>query len=98
MEVITTDVFTKWLDQLADAMAKQRIEARIRRLGQGAFGDVKHVGDGVFEIRIHCGPGYRVYYTQVGEQIVILLCGGKKSTQRFDIAKAQDMAKELNNA
>jgi putative addiction module killer protein len=98
MEVRTTDVFDKWLDNLADTVARTRIDIRIRRMQQGAFGDVKHVGEGVFEMRVHCGPGYRVYYTRVGEQIVMLLCGGKKSTQQSDISKAHKMAKELDNA
>ncbi|MCL2306322.1 MAG: type II toxin-antitoxin system RelE/ParE family toxin [Planctomycetaceae bacterium] len=92
------DTFDKWLKKLSTTVGKFMIDARIRRLEEGLFGDVKHVGDGVFEMRVHHGPGYRVYYTMVGDQIVILLCGGDKSTQRSDIVKAKNMVKELEDA
>jgi putative addiction module killer protein len=98
MEVRTTDFFDKWLKNLSDVVAQSLIDKRINRLEKGSFGDVKHVGGGVVEIRIHHGPGYRVYYTRIGDQIIVLLCGGKKSTQRSDIAKAQEMVRELDNA
>jgi putative addiction module killer protein len=98
VDIRTTDIFDKWLKNLADTVGKFKIDARIRRLEEGVFGDVKHVGGGVFEMRVHHGPGYRVYYTRVGNQIIVLLCGGDKSTQRADIAKAKTMAKELDNA
>ena len=98
MEIRTTNVFDKWLKNLSDTVGKFMIDARIRRLGEGGFGDVKSVGDGVFEMRVHHGPGYRVYYTRAGDQIIVLLCGGDKSTQRSDIAKAKSMVKELENA
>ena len=98
MEIRRTDIFDKWLKKLSDTVGKFMIDARIRRLEEGLFGDVKHVGDGVFEMRIHHGPGYRVYYTMVENQIIILLCGGDKSTQRSDIAKAKNMVKELEDA
>jgi len=94
MEIRTTDIFDKWLRNLADTVGKFRIDARIRLLEEGAFGDVKHVGGNVYEMRVHHGPGYRVYYTRVGNQIIVLLCGGDKSTQRSDIAEAKTMAKE----
>jgi len=98
MEIRRTNAFDKWLKNLSDTVGKFVIDARIRRLEEGVFGDTKHVGDGVFEMRIHHGPGYRVYYTKVGSQIMILLCGGDKSTQRSDIAKAKTMVKEITNA
>ena len=72
-----------------------KIAIRIKRLADGNFGDVAPVGDGVSELRIHYGPGYRVYFVQRGEVVVILLCGGDKSTQARDIAVARDMAREI---
>ena len=72
-----------------------KIAIRIKRLADGNFGDVAPVGDGVSELRIHYGPGYRVYFVQRGEVVVILLCGGDKSTQARDIAVAKDMAREI---
>jgi len=98
MEILRTDVFDKWLKNLPDTVGKFKIDSRIRRFEEGFFGDVKHVGNGVFEMRVHHGPGYRVYYTRVGDRIIILLCGGDKSTQRSDIAKAKTMAKEIDLA
>ena len=98
MEIRRTDIFDKCLKKLSDTVGKFMIDARIRRMEEGLFGDVKHVGNGVFEMRIHHGPGYRVYYTMVENQIIILLCGGDKSTQRSDIAKAKEMVKELEDA
>jgi len=94
MEIRRTDVFDKWLSNLSDTVGKFMIDARIRRLEDGLFGDAKHVGDGVFELRIHRGPGYRIYYTQQGDKIIVLLCGGNKSSQRSDIAKAKKMVLE----
>ena len=72
-----------------------KIAIRIKRLADGNFGDVAPVGDGVSELRIHFGPGYRVYFVRRGEVVVILLCGGDKSTQARDIAVARDMAREI---
>ena len=72
-----------------------KIAIRIKRLADGNFGDVAPVGDGVSELRIHYGPGYRAYFVQRGEVVVILLCGGDKSTQARDIAVARDMAREI---
>jgi putative addiction module killer protein len=83
------------LNVLRDARAVARIAIRIKRLADGNFGDVAPVGDGVSELRIHYGPGYRVYFVQRGEVLVILLCGGEKSTQSRDIAAAKALAKEI---
>jgi putative addiction module killer protein len=83
------------LEALRDSRAKARIAARVHRLSLGNPGDAKPVGGGVVEMRISYGPGYRVYYTEHGKQLVILLCGGDKSTQRSDIKQAVQMAGEL---
>ena len=88
LEIIKSDVFDRWLRRLRDRRAKARIEARILRLSLGNPGDVKPVGRGVSEMRIDYGPGYRVYYWQRGEELIILLCGGDKTSQGQDIATA----------
>jgi putative addiction module killer protein len=88
-----TDEFDKWLKGLRDLQAKERIFERIRRLRDGNFGDVKPVGKGVSELRISYGPGYRLYYTQRAQALIILLCGGDKSSQKEDIARAIAMVK-----
>jgi putative addiction module killer protein len=90
-----TETFAGWLKALRDSRAKARIAARVQRLSLGNPGDAKPVGGGVVEMRISYGPGYRVYYTEHGKQLVILLCGGDKSTQRSDIRQAIRMAGEL---
>ena len=97
VEVRQTEVFVNWLRKLRDDKARFRILARIRRLSLGNSGDVKPVGEGVSELRIDYGPGYRVYFCQRGTEIVILLVGGSKKTQDEDIVKAKKMAKELAN-
>lgn len=94
-ETRQTDVFSRWLASLVDEQAKQRIAARIYRLSLGNPGDVKPVGEGISEMRIDHGPGYRVYYTQRGQTLVILLCGGDKRTQRKDIRAAKQMAQQV---
>lgn len=88
-----TEVFAKWLGNLPDRAARTRIAARIERLKFGAFGDVKFFS-GIGELRFAFGPGYRVYFTQRGQEIIILLCGGDKGSQKRDIAKAIEMAQE----
>ena len=95
IEVRQTAVFSKWLARLRDENAHARIVVRIRRFELGNPGDVKAVGDGVSEARISYGPGYRLYFTHVGQTMVLLLCGGDKSSQKRDIALAKEMAKEL---
>lgn len=82
------DPYQAWLDGLSDRMAKARITARINRLAAGAYGDCKPVGKGVWELRIHHGPGYRVYYAQEGKKTLLLLLGGDKSSQQADIEQA----------
>jgi putative addiction module killer protein len=95
IEVRQTGVFAKWLHGLRDGRAKRAIAARIDRLAAGNPGDVKPVGLGVSELRIRFGPGYRVYYLKRGDVLIVLLCGGDKSSQGDDIAEAHAMAKEL---
>jgi len=89
-----TDIFSKWLLKLRDTKGKASVIRRIKRIKVGNFGDHKSLGDDVSELRITTGPGYRVYYTQRGDEIIILLVAGEKSTQSKDIAKAKMMAKE----
>jgi putative addiction module killer protein len=95
IEVRLSAIFSKWLDGLRDHEARSRVLVRIRRFELGNPGDVKSIGDGVSELRIAYGPGYRVYFTRQGTTIVILLCGGDKASQRRDIALAKQMTKEL---
>lgn len=97
IEVRQTVVFAKWLDRLKDRRGRARILARLDRLTLGNLGDVKPVGSGVSELRVAHGPGYRLYLVQRGTVLIILLCGGDKSTQRRDIARAKRMAEELHN-
>jgi putative addiction module killer protein len=95
IEVRQTKTFMEWRAGLRDAVARKRIGARIDRLSFGNFGDAKSVGEGVRELRLDFGPGYRIYFVQRGDVLVILLCGGDKSTQARDIAKAKRLAQEL---
>ncbi|WP_342151368.1 type II toxin-antitoxin system RelE/ParE family toxin [Methylorubrum sp. SB2] len=95
LTVQRTARFQAWIDGLRDIRAVARIAKRIDRLALGQYGDVKPVGDGVSEMRIDVGPGYRVYFTQWGPEIVLLLCGGDKDSQDRDIRTAKTMAKEL---
>ena len=94
-EVQKTDEFDGWLSGLADQRALAKIVSRIERLAIGNPGDVKPVGEGVSELRVPYGPGYRVYFEQTGKTIVLLLCGGDKSTQEKDIKRAKQIAAEL---
>jgi putative addiction module killer protein len=95
MEVRQTDVFTDWFAGLRDREARARITVRIRRLSLGNPGDVKPVGGGVSEMRIDYGPGYRVYFVQRGDTVVVLFCGGDKRNQDRDIARALELAQEV---
>jgi putative addiction module killer protein len=93
IEIRQTDVYASWFANLDDRQARARIDVRIRRLSLGNPGDVKPVGEGVSELRINYGPGYRVYFVQRGQQLVILLAGGDKRTQEQDIQTALELAR-----
>lgn len=95
IEVRQTEVYRKWFTELRDRRARARIDVRIRRLSLGNPGDVKPVGEGVSELRIDYGPGYRVYFVQQGQTLVVLLAGGDKRTQDRDIKMALDLARNL---
>ena len=94
-ELRETLQFSQWLERLRDREARARIQVRLQRLRLGLFGDVKPVGDGVSELRIDYGPGYRVYYIRQGTELIVLLCGGDKRRQQQDIALAIDLARAL---
>jgi putative addiction module killer protein len=89
-----TETFSAWLKDLRDLRGKAKIVARIQRLEDGNPGDVAPVGDGVSEMRIHFGPGYRVYFVNRGGELIVLLCGGDKSSQTRDIEAAKKLAQE----
>ena len=93
--LVATPEFEQWLGTLRDAKGKARSLSRLDSAALGNFGDCQSVGEGVSEMRIHFGPGYRVYFTRRGTFIYVLLIGGNKSTQRRDIKRAQKMAREL---
>ncbi len=95
IEIRQTDLYARWFEGLRDVRAKARILVRVRRLSLGNPGDVRPVGEGVSEMRIDYGPGYRVYFTSRGERIVILLAGGDKASQTSDIETARDLARFL---
>lgn len=94
-EIRQTEHFAGWFSKLRDRQARSRILARIRRLQLGNPGDVAPVGEGVSELRISYGPGYRVYFVRRGSAVVILLAGGDKRTQRRDVANAKELARDL---
>jgi len=94
-EVYETEVFSNWLLRLTDRRGRRANLLRIQRLALGNPGDVKPVGHGVSELRVSHGPGYRVYFIKRGKMVILLLCGGDKSTQKANIEKAQAIAKEL---
>lgn len=94
IEIRETETYAEWFSRLKDERAKARINARLYRLSLGNPGDVKPVGEGVSELRIDYGPGYRVYFVRHGKAVVILLCGGDKATQSGDITTARQMAKD----
>ena len=96
IEIRKTDVFARWLDGLRDIRARARVQARIARLAAGNPGDADPVGEGVSELRIDYGPGYRVYYRKRGHELIILLAGGDKSTQAKDIKTALRLARSLS--
>jgi len=93
LEIIQSETFKNWLSALKDPRARARIEARIRRVSLANFGDCKPLREGLSELRIDYGPGYRVYYTRLGPMLILLLAGGDKSTQQADIERAINIAK-----
>lgn len=95
MEVRQTTRFSTWLAGLRDDHARARILKRLDRAKEGNLGDVAPVGEGVTEMRIFYGPGYRVYFIQRGQELIVLLCGGDKSSQQDDIEEAKELAKEI---
>ena len=95
LEVRQTAVYATWFADLRDRSARTRIDLRVRRLSLGNPGDVKPVGEGVSELRVNYGPGYRVYFVQHGEEFVVLLAGGDKSSQERDIHEAKALARNL---
>ena len=92
-EIIHSDIFDSWLHKLRDSRARFRIYKRIERLAEENPGDVEPAGEGISEMRIDYGPGYRVYFKDTGREIIILLCGGDKSTQQADINRAKKIAR-----
>jgi putative addiction module killer protein len=94
IELKQTVVFSKWESRLRDKRARTMIAARLMRLAHGLPGDVEPVGEGVSELRIHYGPGYRIYFQQRGNVLIVLLCGGDKGSQARDITNAKKLAKE----
>ena len=95
LEIRETPAYAAWFSALRDRTAKARIDIRIRRLSLGNPGDVRPIGESVSELRIHYGPGYRIYFTKQGETLVILLAGGDKSSQEQDIRHAKDLTRNL---
>jgi len=95
IEIRQTEIYSRWFNSLRDRQAKARVDIRIRRLSMGNPGDVKPVGKGVSELRIDYGPGYRVYFIQRGETLIILLAAGDKQTQERDIKTALNLAQDL---
>lgn len=96
IEIRKTDLFVQWLDNLRDLQARARVQVRIERLAAGNSGDVEPVGEGISELRINYGPGYRVYFKKHGQELIILLAGGDKSTQAKDIKTAIRLARNLS--
>ena len=96
IEIRKTELFGQWLDGLRDLQARARVQARLERLARGNPGDVEPVGEGVSELRINYGPGYRVNFKQRGRELIILLAGGDKRTQARDIKTALRLARSLS--
>jgi len=94
IEVIQSNEFKHWLTKLRDKAAIMRIAARITRMSLGNMGDCKPVGGGILEARVHCGAGYRLYFVHEGQKVIVLLCGGDKSSQQKDISRANRLAEK----
>lgn len=97
LQIKQTETFRNWEQALGDRKARALIAARLTRIAYGFLGDVKSLGDGISEIRIHHGPGYRIYFTRRGNEIIVLLCGGDKGSQKRDIAAAKTLAAKLDD-
>jgi putative addiction module killer protein len=95
LTVELTEIFDKWYKKLRDAQAKSAIDVRLVRMAKGNFGDCKSLGNSLYEIRIHCGAGYRLYFVNKSNKWILILCGGNKATQNKDIEKAKKLAREL---
>ena len=95
LQIQQTETYARWFAGLRDRVARARIDIRIRRLSLGNAGDAKPVGEGISEMRVDHGPGYRIYFIQRGEVVIVLLAGGNKSTQNRDIRNAKALAKDL---
>ncbi len=96
-EILYTEIFSQWLNNIKDTVTIMRLEKRLDKVSRGLFGDVKPVGDGVFEMREHFGADYRMYYVQRGDIVIVMLGGGDKSSQSKDIEKAKALAKTLED-
>jgi len=94
-EIFTTETFDAWIDNLKDTNVRTMIFKYVDRMADGNLGDVRYVGDGVIERKIDIGPGYRLYFTQIENTVLLLLCGGDKSTQQRDITRARKLKKEV---
>ncbi len=94
LKIVESQTFQKWISSLKDREARARINDRIKRLASGNFGDAKAIGGGVEELRLHFGPGYRVYFLRKGNTIIVLLIGGDKGTQAQDINRAKELAED----
>lgn len=97
IEILYTDIFNEWLYSFKDVTTIVRLERRLDKVSRGLFGDIKPVGDGVYEMREHFGAGYRMYYVRRGDTIVVMLGGGDKSSQSKDIERAQTLAKTIED-
>ncbi len=96
-EIFYTETFSRWLYDIKDTVTVVRLEKRLDKASRGLLGDVKSVGEGVFEMREHFGPGYRMYYVQRGDIVIVMLGGGDKSSQSKDVEKAKALAKTLED-
>jgi putative addiction module killer protein len=94
-EIFSTETFDAWIDNLKDANVRTMIFRYIDRMEDGNFGKLRHIGDGVIERKINVGPGYRLYFTQIRNTVILLLCGGNKSTQQSDITRAKKLRLEI---
>lgn len=94
-EIRQSEVFTHWLDRLSDRITRKRIVLRLRQMENGNLGDWKSLGGGLYETRLHFGPGYRLYYAKIDHTVLLLAAGGEKSTQTFDIEIAREILKGL---